>query len=197
MSCGSREADWAVVKERTDKAVTPLVRAAKQDFRVLAEPSRLEIWVTLRIWGRSGEREVGRVGPERMREGRVHSLLLSGFWRGGGPMMAPSIKVMGIGSGAGSVGGEEEKRPRSEDCRRIGLGGGCSAGLELRRFEISVTLLGEMAFKSTKVRFSGADVVPRREFRAVMPADEWQASAMRRAVARASRGGTMLRMMSA
>ncbi len=197
VSCGSKEADWAVVKERMDNAVIPLVREAKQDFRVLAEPKRSETWVMLRIRGRSDEREVGRVGPERMREGRVHSLLLSGFWRGGGPMMAPSIKVIGMGSGAGSWVGEEEKRPRREDCRRIALGRGCSAGLELRRLEISVTLLGEIAFKSTKVRFRGADVVPRRVFRAVMPADEWQASAMRRAVAMASRGGTILSMMSA
>lgn len=60
VSCGSKEADWAVVKERTDNAVRPLVREAKQDFRVLAEPNRSEIWVTFRIWGRSGERDVGR-----------------------------------------------------------------------------------------------------------------------------------------
>ncbi len=172
MSWGSREADWAVVKERTERAVRPLVREAKQDFSVLAEPRRSETWVKLRIWGRSGEREVGKVGPERMREGRVHSLLLSGFGRGGGPTMAPSMKVIGMGSGAGSLGGEEEKRPRREDCRRTGLGRGCSAGLELSRLEISATLFGEMAFKSMKVRFRGADVVPRRVFRAVMPADE-------------------------
>lgn len=132
-----------------------------------------------------------------MREGRVHSLLLSGFWRGGGPMMAPSMKVIGMGSGAGSLGGEEEKRLRREDCRRIGLGSGGSAGLVLRMLEISVTVLGEIAFKSMNVRVRGADVVPRRVFRAVMPADERQASAMRRAVAMASRGGTILSMMSA
>ena len=38
---------------------------------------------------------------------------------------------------------------------------------------------------------------PRRPFRAVIPADEEQASDMRRAVAMASRGGTILSMMSA
>lgn len=40
-------------------------------------------------------------------------------------------------------------------------------------------------------------MVPRRAFRAVMPAGELQASAMRRAMAIASRGGTILRMISA
>jgi len=60
-----------------------------------------------------------------------------------------------------------------------------------------LTLLGEMAFRSMKVRLRGAAVVPRRAFRAVIPAGEWQASETRRAVAIASRGGTMLRMMSA
>ena len=112
-------------------------------------------------------------------------------------MMAPSMKVIGMGSGGGSLGGEEEKRLRREVRRRRGPGWLFSGGLELTRLEISVTLLSEMAFRSTKVRFRGADVVPRRAFRAAMPADEWQASAMRRAVAMASRGGTMLSMMSA
>jgi hypothetical protein len=39
--------------------------------------------------------------------------------------------------------------------------------------------------------------MPRRTLRAVIPAGDWQASAMRRAVAMASRGGTILSMMSA
>lgn len=38
---------------------------------------------------------------------------------------------------------------------------------------------------------------PRRAFRAVIPAGDWQASETRRAVATASRGGTILNMMSA
>lgn len=40
-------------------------------------------------------------------------------------------------------------------------------------------------------------MVPRRAFRAVIPAGAWQASEIRRAVAMASRGGTILNMMSA
>ncbi len=72
---GRREADWAVVKERMERAVRPLVREAKQDFNVLAEPMRSDMWVTLRIWGSSGERDVGSEGPERTRDGRVHSFV--------------------------------------------------------------------------------------------------------------------------
>jgi hypothetical protein len=68
---------------------------------------------------------------------------------------------------------------------------------EERRVEMVVTVLGEMALRSMKVRVRGAAVVPRRAFRAVMPAGEWQAVETRRAVAMASRDGTMLRMMSA
>ncbi len=50
--CGRREADWAVVKDRMERVVRPLVSEAKQHFKVLADPMRSEIWVTLRIWGR-------------------------------------------------------------------------------------------------------------------------------------------------
>lgn len=196
ISSGRRDADRAVVKERTESAVRPLVREAKQDFNVLAEPMRSDICVTLRIFGRSGERDTGRDGPERTRDGRVHSFV-SGFCLGGGPMMAPSMKVIGIGSGGGSFDGDEEKRARSEDRRRRGLGGFCSGTLGLRRLDMRPTLVGEMAFRSTKVTFRGAAVVPRRIFRAVIPAGEWQASETRRAVAMASRGGTILSMMSA
>lgn len=102
-----------------------------------------------------------------------------------------------MGSGGGALGGEEDKRLRREVWRRGGSGRPFSAASKLTSLEISVTLLSEMAFRSTKVRFRGAEVVLRRALRAVMPADERQASAMRRAVAMASRGGTILSMMSA
>lgn len=184
-----------MVKERTDRAVRPFVRDAKQDFSVLAEPMRSDICVTLRIRGRSGERDAGSEGPESTTEGSAHSFV-SCCWVGGGPMIAPSMKVIGMGSGGGSVGGDE-KRARSEDRRRRGLGGVGSGGLGHRRQKILFTVLGEMAFKSMYTRSRGAAVVPRRTFRPVMPAGELQASAMRRAAATASRGGTILSTMSA
>jgi hypothetical protein len=111
-------------------------------------------------------------------------------------MIAPSINVIGIGSGGGSSEGEV-KRLRSDDRRRSGLCIVCSGDLWQRWPAIIFTLFGEIALQSTTVRFSGADVVPRRPFRAVIPAGELQASAIRLAVAIASRGGTILSIMSA
>lgn len=64
-----------MVKENTERAVRPLVKDAKQDFRVLAEPTRSDSCVTLRILGRSGERDTGNEGPERTREGSLHSFV--------------------------------------------------------------------------------------------------------------------------
>ncbi len=84
--------------------------------------------------------------------------------------MAPSMKVIGIGSGGGSWEGEEEKRLKIEERRRRGFGLVSSDDLVARRLAITFTLLGEMAFRSTKVRHKGAAVVPRRAFRAVTPA---------------------------
>jgi hypothetical protein len=148
VSCGRSEADWAVVKERTERAVRPLVRDAKQDFRVLAEPMRSDIWVTLRMLGRSGERDVGSEGPERTRDGRVHSLV-SRDWEGGGPITAPSMNVIGIGSGGGSFDGDDEKRFRREERRRSSFGPVSSGDRGERRLAIRLALFAEMALRST------------------------------------------------
>ena len=62
------------------------------------------------------------------------------------------MKVIGIGSGGGSLDGSfnaaEEKRLRREGrCTSPGVIG--SGGLELKMPEIRFTLLGEIAFRST------------------------------------------------
>ena len=75
VSCGRREADCAVLNERMDSAVSPFVKDEKHDFNVLAEPMRSDICVTLSTLGSEGQSATGSEGPERTRDGTVHSLV--------------------------------------------------------------------------------------------------------------------------
>jgi hypothetical protein len=62
-----------VARERVSRAVRPFVVAAKQDLRVEAAPMVGEMAVALRVARREEGRRVVIEGPERTREGRLHS----------------------------------------------------------------------------------------------------------------------------
>ena len=64
-------------------------------------------------------------------------------------MIAPSIKVTGIGSLGGSLGGEVENRAMSEEVRSKGPGNVGFGGSGQRSPEIRFTFFGEMALRST------------------------------------------------
>jgi len=196
------------------------VREAKQAFRAEAVPMREETKRILRVVRRSGGRR-DSWGPERGMDGRFQvevwslavvvevldaaelSLALSLFfsWDGGEPMMPPSrnLIVMGGGGGVSKPESGPSCWPASESVlvrrrARDGVGGGdTTSGTALKSTKIFATVLGEMALRSIKI--TSFDSVPFLSFLA-WPA-VLQASATLLAVARASRGGTMLRMISA
>ena len=94
------------MKLRIDRAVRPLVREANEDLRVEARPMSGPRTEILRM-GRRGWRR-GRVvaeGPEIGSDGRVQ-VSVSDFGLGGGPMMPPSRKWIGMDvGGSGGVSG--------------------------------------------------------------------------------------------
>lgn len=80
-------------------------------------------------------------GPDITSEGRTHSVLLeeepsaadsAALGRGGGPMMPPSKKAIGIGGGAGGVFESalalRKERTRVREKRRGTADGDCSGG---------------------------------------------------------------------
>jgi hypothetical protein len=64
-------------------------------------------------------------------------------------MTAPSMNVIGIGSGGGSFDGDDEKRLRREERRRSSFGPGSSGDRGERRLAIRLALFAEMALRST------------------------------------------------
>ena len=126
------------------------------------------------------------VGPDMTTDGRFQ--LLS--WReGGGPIIPPSRKLSGMDlcSGCGL------RNENEEDRRRVSVASvWIIASIALADF-------GEMALRSINVMERACPVaaVPLRSLLCVTAVLELHASTMRWAVALASRGGTILRMMSA
>lgn len=138
--------DWAVVKERMESAVRPLVREAKQHFSAEAVPMLLDERMRRpSVWIRSGGRREVVLGPEMTREGffQVDVPLASGLSDGGPPIMPPSRKWMGIGSWRVSERQESDRDSRrGTDCLRS----------PLRIFSIVMAVRGEIAFRSMYVK---------------------------------------------
>ena len=188
------------------RAVSPLVKEAKEDLRVEARPMSGPRTLILRT-GSNGCRRGSVVaeGPEMGREGRVH-VSVSGFGLGGGPMMPPSRKWIGMDvGGSGGVSGsawvvgepvKEVRRCRRE--RRRGLGDfGVSSCVE-KIDAMPRTVFGDIALKSMKMRGSGSELdgAGLRLKCALTASGSRDASSIRCAVATASRGGTIEKMTS-
>lgn len=112
-------------------------------------------------------------------------------------MIPPSRKLIGIGSSSGSDSVLANENERTIDCLRgeteADIGDENSAAMVL-------ALLGDMAFMSMYVKLGACEVaaaVSFRSLRRLMALGARHASSALRAVAIASRGGTMLRMISA
>ena len=197
------------------------MREAKHALRDEAVPMREEMKRMFRVV-RSAAGRSDSWGPERGIEGRFQDeveveveaveesslslalsleldLSLSLSWDGGAPIMPPSRNLIVMGGGGGVSEPESSCWPASESVlvrrrARDGVcGGDLGSGAEWKRAKILATVLGEMALRSMKI--TSVDWVPFLSFLA-WPA-VLLASAILLAVARASRGGTMLRMMSA
>src|SRR4051794_39060271 len=96
----------AVVNERIERAVNPLVRDAKHALRAEAGPMKSLMCLRLRIADSSSSSECAG-GPETTIEGRFQ--VLSAWRLGGPPIMPPSRNFTGIGRMSGSNLNEKEE----------------------------------------------------------------------------------------
>ena len=174
-------------------AVKPFDMAAKHDLRAEAGPMRSPRSLMFRVEIKEAGRWWVSRGPEMQIEGFFQ---VPSAWREGGlPMMPPSRHGSGIGGLSGSVfrKGKDVERDRvREGVCVLGSVDTCSmCAMDLAVFE-------EMALRSMKST-DGASPVATVSFlsiRFLMASLDRHASTILRAVATASRGGTMLRMMS-
>jgi|SRR5271154_6064928 len=169
------------------RAVEPLLRAAKQHLSADAGPIVGPMSLMLRERRRSEGRSWFNLGPETTREGVVQRP--SSACEGGPPMMPPSRKLMtrGFLSGGGEVNAKELERLRTAT-------GDASDVMICSR---SLAVFAEMAFRSMYIKlFSFIGPMFSLPALCLIVADDLLASRTLRAVATASRGGTMLRMMS-
>ena len=166
-----------MVKERIESAVKPLLKEAKQAFNAEAGPMWSLICLMLRIEESSASRACF-FGPDMTIEGIFHDL---SFCRlGGGPIIPPSKKFMGIGLISGS------DLKEKEDVRfRIEFG----EASELMNEAIAFAEFGDIALRSMNVNEGVLWPLFVTEV-------DLHASTMRLALAIASRGGTMLSIMS-
>ena len=189
-----------------ERAVRPFVKEAKDDFRVEARPMSGPRTLMLRTGSKGCKRgSVVAEGPEMGREGRVQASV-SDFGLGGGPMMPPSRKWIGMDvggsggvSGSGWVVGEpakEERRCRRE--RRRGLGDFGVSSWVVKIDAMPRTVFGDIALKSMKISGSGSEFEETglRSKRALTASASRDASSIRCAVATASRGGTIEKTIS-
>lgn len=167
----------AVVNDRMDRAVRPLLSDAKHALRAEAGPMRSLICLRLRMVASSWS-SACCLGPEMTIDGFFQVLSV---WRvGGPPIIPPSKKFIGMDSMSGS------DLKEKEDVRlRIALGRASVVMSEA----IDLADLGDMALRSMYV----SDGVRLFLFAAAV---DLQASTIRLALAIASRGGTMLRIIS-
>lgn len=140
-----------------------------------------------------GERREVSFGPEMQIEGTFQ---VPSFWREGGPPMIPPSRQ---GRGIGGISGSEFRKGKDVERERVREGVlVLGSVLTWSMWAISLAVFDEMALRSMKSREGAWPVatVSFRSIRLLMASLERHASTIRRAVARASRGGTMLRMMS-
>jgi len=177
-----------------ERAVKPLEREAKHDFSAEAGP----IFSPRSLMFKTEINEAGRYcvsfGPEMEMLGFFQ---VPSFWRDGGPpIIPPSREGRGIGGLSGS---ELLRKGKDFERERVREGVLVPGSVETwSMLAISLAVFEEMALRSMKRRDGARPVatVSFRSIRFLMASLDRHASTTLRAVATASRGGTMLRMMS-